>query len=65
MPNERRIYRLTRSHDLDEAERTIRVVGNARKLLAENPASTFLGRKTQEPFPQGESQYGTGSPDLR
>ncbi|MGL3208414.1 hypothetical protein [Bradyrhizobium sp. BR 1433] len=58
MPNERRIYRLSTSHDLDEADRTIRVVGNARKLLAESPVSTFLGRKTQEPFPQGESRYG-------
>ncbi|MFQ3454496.1 hypothetical protein PMN64_14415 [Bradyrhizobium sp. UFLA01-814] len=58
MPNERYIYRLSNSHDLDDTERTIRVVGQARKLLAENPASTFLGRKTQEPFPQGESQYG-------
>ncbi|SDE10655.1 hypothetical protein SAMN05216337_102011 [Bradyrhizobium brasilense] len=58
MPNERRIYRLSNYNDLDETERTIRVVGRARKLLAENPASTFLGRKTQEPFPQGEDQYG-------
>ncbi|MCC8976189.1 hypothetical protein [Bradyrhizobium brasilense] len=58
MPNERRIYRLSNYNDLDETERTIRVVGHARKLLAENPASTFLGRKTQEPFPQGEDQYG-------
>ncbi|MGY4570447.1 hypothetical protein GPL21_38255 [Bradyrhizobium pachyrhizi] len=60
MPNERHIYRLSNSHDpdLDDARRTSRVVGHARKLLAESPASTFLGRKTQEPFPQEESQYG-------
>ncbi|MCP1844462.1 hypothetical protein ACVIHI_002617 [Bradyrhizobium sp. USDA 4524] len=64
MPIERQIYRLSKYRDLNDTERMIQVVEHARKLLAESRASTFLGRKTQEPFPQAESQYGILNPDL-
>jgi hypothetical protein len=56
MPDERRVYRPS-----NLASETLRVRDQLRlaketatKILHEPSADTFLGRKTQEPFPQGE-----------
>ncbi|MCP1969692.1 hypothetical protein [Bradyrhizobium elkanii] len=34
------------------------IIARAAELLKLSPPDTFLGRKTYEPFPQEESQYG-------
>jgi hypothetical protein len=56
MPDERRVYRPS-----NLASETLRVRDQLRlaretaaKVLSEPGANTFLGRKTQEPFPQEE-----------
>ncbi|MGY3533147.1 MULTISPECIES: hypothetical protein [Bradyrhizobium] len=61
MVDKRIINRIYRSHNLDSriVEEAIKVSGRAFQLLRDNPApDTFIGRKTQEPFPQEENRYG-------
>jgi hypothetical protein len=52
---QRGICRLSRS-DIDEIDRLRELVRQARQLLKRFPKpDTFLGRKTQEPFPKEET----------
>ncbi|MGN8549606.1 hypothetical protein ACQPTN_35290 [Bradyrhizobium sp. 13971] len=40
-------------------DETLRISAESVRLLKDNPPpDTFIGRKTHEPFPQGESRYG-------
>ena len=45
--------------DAEHAERTREVVRTSRKVLERASPDTFLGRKTQEPFPEEEGKEAT------
>lgn len=61
MVERRIINRIYRAHDGDAQtiERAQQTSARSRRVLKDNPRpDTFIGRKTQEPFPQEESKYG-------
>jgi hypothetical protein len=48
----RRLGRLVNEQDARAIERASEALAKAVKMLHESPADTFLGRKTQAPFPK-------------
>jgi len=54
MPNNR-VYRPTTT-DADQAKQLREMVEESREVLKRAPPDTFLGRKTQAPFPKAENE---------
>jgi hypothetical protein len=59
MPNQR-IFHVTRT-DADQAEQMREVIRESRELLKQPGPDTFVGRKTQEPFPKEDDTPATSS----
>ena len=61
MPDRYRVYRPLHEQDDLHAELMREVIDLSRKVLRQPSPDTFLGRKTQEPFPWEKRKLGTAS----
>ena len=52
MPNHH-VFRPTKT-DVDQAQQFREIIQECREVLKQRPPDTFLGRKTQAPFPAAE-----------
>ncbi|MHC2463984.1 hypothetical protein ACVIHD_002996 [Bradyrhizobium embrapense] len=59
MANDRQIYRVEQC-DREQVKQIIDLICQSRKSLALKQPDTFLGHKTQEPFPAEEDRHGQG-----
>ena len=60
MQNRRQIHRTERDEDAKQAEGTREAAKRSLDILKEPAPDTFLGRKTQEPFPREDDEGRPG-----